>query len=144
VSSEATLRALADLEAIRDLARRYAHCVWQQDAAGASALFADDAEMDTGEGPPLRGREAVREAYEAMFETTVLRPMVHNHVIDLDGDRAGGTCYLDLSAVMDGADRVGSGYYLDRYVRVGENWRFQSRKLTMCYFVESTTKFTAS
>ena len=45
---------------------------------------------------------------------------------------------------MDGVDRVGSGYYLDRYVRVGEEWKFQSRKLTMCYFVESSTKISTS
>jgi len=144
LSLEADVRALLDREAIRDLARRYAHCVWQQDAAGASALFADDAEMDTGDRPPLRGPEAVRKAYEALFETARLRPMVHNHVIELDGDAASGTCYLDLSAVMGGSDRVGSGYYRDRYVRVGGEWKFQSRKLTMCYFVESSTGFSAS
>jgi ketosteroid isomerase-like protein len=143
VSLEASVRALTDLEAIRDLARRYAHCVWQQDAAGASGLFADDAEMDTGDRPVIRGREAVLEAYEVLFETSVLRPMVHNHVVDLDGDRASGTCYLDVSAVMDGVDMFGTGYYLDRYVRVGDEWKFQSRKLTMCYFVESNTKLTS-
>ena len=33
------VRELADLEAIRDLARRYAHFVWQKDAAGAASLF---------------------------------------------------------------------------------------------------------
>jgi len=47
----AALQALADESAIRDLARRYAHCVWQRDAPGAAALFAPDAVMDTGDRP---------------------------------------------------------------------------------------------
>ena len=43
------LQRLADLEAIRDLPRRYAHFVWQGDAKGACALFTDDGVMDTGD-----------------------------------------------------------------------------------------------
>jgi hypothetical protein len=30
---------------------------------------------------------------------------------------------------------IGSGYYDDRYVRVDGQWKFRSRKLTMCHFV---------
>jgi hypothetical protein len=50
------VRELADLEAIRALAHRYAHCVWQEDAAAAVDLFAEDGEMDTGDRPVIRGR----------------------------------------------------------------------------------------
>jgi ketosteroid isomerase-like protein len=137
VNVEAEVRALIDTEAIRDLVRRYAHCVWQQDASGAVGLFIDDGEMDTGDRPAIRGRKALLESYEAMFATSEFHPMVHNHVIDVEGDRATGTCYLDLRAVVDGKNMIGSGFYDDRYVRIGEVWKFQSRKLTMCYFVET-------
>ena len=140
---EASVRALADEAAIRDLVRRYAHCVWQRDAAGAIALFADDGEMDTGDRQVIRGRAALLKAYDEMFAASELRPMVHNHVIDLDGDDATGACYLDLRAVIDGKDMIGAGYYNDLYVRTGETWKFQSRKLTMCYFVQSGTKLTS-
>ena len=51
---EATVRALADVEAIRDLGRRYAHCVWQRDATGAALLFADDDEAGQhGQDSPI-------------------------------------------------------------------------------------------
>ncbi len=132
---EAALRELADGEAIRNLARRYAHCVWRQDAFGAISLFTEDGEMDTGDRPVIKGKKALVEAYERMLGGAEFHPFVHNHVIELHGNSATGTCYLDLRATVDGKSMVGSGYYDDQYVRVGEEWKFRSRKLTMCYFV---------
>ena len=140
---EDTVQELADTEAIRDLARRYAHFVWQRDASGAVSLFAENGEMDTGDRPVIRGHKALLEAYDEIFATSEFRPMVHNHVIDRRGNRATGTCYLDLRAVVDGKDMIGSGYYQDRYIRVGDEWKFQSRKLAMCYFIESSEKLTS-
>jgi uncharacterized protein (TIGR02246 family) len=131
----ADVRRLSDLEAIRDLARRYAHCIWQRDAAGAAELFTADGTMDTGDRPPLRGAEAIRAEYEALFAASELRPMIHNHVIDLNGDRAEGTCYLDLTARMDSTEMTGRGFYRDRYDRTDGVWKFSSRVLTMTHFV---------
>jgi hypothetical protein len=141
---EDTVQELADTGAIRDLARRYAHYVWQQDASGAVGLFAENGEMDTGDRPVIRGHKALLEAYDSMFASSEFRPMVHNHIIDLTGNRATGTCYLDLRAVVDGKDMIGNGYYQDQYVRVGAEWKFQSRKLTMCYFAEASESPTSS
>ncbi|MEZ5171298.1 MAG: nuclear transport factor 2 family protein [Acidimicrobiia bacterium] len=132
--SEAALRELADREAIRDLPRRYAHHVWRKDIAAIVELFAEDATMETPDLPPLSGSRALREGFEEMLGDDVFHPFVHNHVIDLDGDVASGTCYLDLRATVDGKDLLGSGYYDDRYVRVDGGWKFQSRKVTMCAF----------
>jgi hypothetical protein len=75
------------------------------------------------------------ETYGQMLGDADLQPFVHNHVIELEGDTATGTCYLDLRAVVDGKSMIGSGSYEDRYVRVGDGWKFRSRKLTMLYFV---------
>lgn len=129
---EATVRALADKEAIRDLARRYAHCVWNKDVAGAVGLFTDDGEMDTGERPPIRGRAALLVSYQNMITGPSMHPYVHQHLIELDSDRATGVCYLDLRATMlDGVKMAGFGYYHDVYIRVGGEWRFRSRKLVL-------------
>ena len=73
--------------------------------------------------------------YTPTFERSDLQPFVHNHVIELDGDSATGTVYLDLRATMDGKAMIGSGHYDDRYVRTAEGWRFASRKLTLRHFV---------
>jgi hypothetical protein len=37
---------------------------------------------------------------------------------------------------------MGSGYYDDVYVREEGAWRFQSRKLTICYLVPPTAGWT--
>jgi ketosteroid isomerase-like protein len=132
---EAVVRELADAEAIRDLARRYAHCVWQKDVSGAIDLFTEDGEMDTGDRPPIRGRHALLETYQSMLGDSELQPFVHNHVIDLHGESATGICSLDLRATVEGKSMIGAGTYHDRYARVGGEWKFRSRKLTMCYFV---------
>jgi len=68
-TQEQIIGELADREAIRELARRYAHCVWQKDVEGAIELFTDDAEMDTGDRPPIVGREALLDSYREMFAT---------------------------------------------------------------------------
>jgi ketosteroid isomerase-like protein len=135
MSADPTLRALADLDAIRDLARRYAHHVWQNEHDRLSNLFAEDGEMDPGTRPPLRGRAALDAGFREMLTAgSTFLPFVQQHVVDLDGDTASGTCYIDLRAVVDGASMIGGGWYADRYVRTAEGWRFQSRKLTLRFF----------
>ena len=134
---------LEDREAIRDLANRYAHHVWQEEPLKAVELFARDGEMDMGEGTVIKGRDALRAVYsDKVGGEMMLHPFVHNHVIDLDGDRATGTCYLDLRCTRDGQSLMGSGYYDDVYVREEGTWRFQSRKLTICYLVPPTAGWT--
>lgn len=129
------LRELADREAIRDLARRYADCVWRQAVEEAVDLFADDGVMDMGDRPLIVGRAALLESYGAAITGEPFYPFVHNHVIDLDGDRASGRCYLDLRCTIGGQAMAGVGFYEDKYVRLAAGWRFASRRLHMNYLV---------
>ena len=134
-STDALLQEMIDREAIRDLASRYAHLVWQKDVPAILDLFTEDGEVDTGDRPAIRGRDALRQAYQGMLAGDEFQPFIHNHVVELDGDRATGTCYLDLRASIGGRSMTGAGYYQDRYVKVGGEWKFRSRKLTMIYLV---------
>lgn len=129
------VQRLLDLDAIRDLPRRYAHCVWCKDAAGTAALFTEDGVMDTGTEAPMRGRAAIAATYTPIFAGGELQPFVHNHVIALDGDTATGTAYLDLRATVGGRNLIGTGIYHDVYVRAAGGWLFQSRKLIMQHMV---------
>lgn len=136
---DTTIQRLVDLEAIRDLARRYAHFVWQTQPLKAIELFALDGVMDLGEDGIIEGQDNLRAVYsDKVGGEMMLHPFVHNHVIELDGDEASGTCYLDLRCVREGQSLMGSGYYNDRYVRDNGEWKFKSRKLNMCYLVPPT------
>lgn len=130
-----TVKELADKEAIRDLARRYAHFVWHHDAPSMTNLFAEDGQMDTSLEPPIVGRAALGAAFQRLIGNTDFQPFVHNHVVELAGDQASGTCYVDLRAIQDGKSMIGSGFYSDRYVRQGDQWKFQSRSLELRFFV---------
>ena len=130
------LRRLADLEAIRDLPRLYAHYVWQKDPDGAALLFAGDGVMDLNDRPALEGRDAILETYRDTFAASTFLPFVHNHVIDLSGDTATGTVYLDLRSTDDGKAMTGHGYNDDRYVRTDEGWKFSYRKLNLVEYRE--------
>jgi len=131
MSDDDELRALLDREAIRDLAVRYASGVWRKDIAAVADLFAPDGVMDTGTGDPMRGRDAIRATYERTFATDDFFPFVHNHVVELAGDEARGSCDLDLRAVINGRRMHGFGSYDDRYVRTSDGWKFASRTLVM-------------
>lgn len=132
---DATVRMLADKEAIRDLARRYAHHVWQRDTVSVVDLFSDDGEMDTGLEAPIRGRAALLEAFQRLVGNADFQPFVHNHVIDLNDAAASGTCYVDLRATQNGRSMIGSGYYQDVYMRKPDGWKFQSRRLVLRFLV---------
>lgn len=134
-SSETLLGELADREAVRDLARYYAHYVWKRDIQAIAELFTEDGEMETPDLPTLSGRQAIIDAYEKMLSDDEFHPFVHNHVIELDGDSGTGTCYLDLRATIGGKELLSSGYYDDRYERVNGEWKFRHRKVTMFSFV---------
>ena len=45
-------------EIVRDLARRYAECVWRRGVAGAVGLFVEDGVMDTGSDDDVYVRTA--------------------------------------------------------------------------------------
>jgi len=60
------------------------------------------------------------------------RPYIHNHVIELKGNgRASGRCYVEVRNAADNMNLLGTGYYNDEYVKVGDEWRFQSRLINL-------------
>lgn len=131
---ETIVRELADREAIRDLANRYAHYVWEGDVDGVAALFTEDGRMITPDLPPLESREAIREAYTKIFAESDLLPFVHQHVIEVDGDTAVGWVYLDLRHNLEERPVIGAGVYRDTYRRVDGQWKIASRDLTIRRF----------
>lgn len=137
-SSAARIRALEDREQIRELAATY--CFLVDDGHFGELVercFTEDACCDFrgaggGMSPSVsRGRAELRNFF-AVVVPAALRDMAHtthNHRIALDGDRAAGDCYFELTAVdrASGEAVVSAGRYLDRYRRTAGAWRFEAR-----------------
>jgi len=131
---ETIVNELADREAIRALPQRYCDCVWRGDVAGVVDLFAEYGSFSISGGGRKRrahGRSELLKTYGSDLSTIKPRPYIHNHVIELKGNRASGRCYLEVRNAADNMSLMGTGYYNDEYVKVGEEWKFQSRSFNM-------------
>jgi hypothetical protein len=141
---ESIVIELADREAIRALPQRYCDSVWRSDAPGVVALFAEDGSFTvTGGGRErsVRGRSELLKTYQSDLSSIKPRPYIHNHVIELKGDgRASGRCYVEVRNAADNMNLLGTGYYNDEYVKVGDEWKFQSRSINLIDLQGQSTK----
>ncbi len=131
-STEQLLTELLDREAIRDLPVRYCDCVWRNDMKGLVALFSENASF-TFKGrereQTTTGHEALLKMYTSAIADATPRPYIHNHVVELTGSgKASGRCYVELRSISRAMEWIGSGYYEDQYVKVGDAWKFGSRR----------------
>jgi len=138
-SMEQVATELADREAIRELPLKYCDCVWRNDMTGIVDLFAADGEFITkGRKREHRasGRDALLKLYGGLTSGDITpRPYIHNHVVDLKGGgRATGRCYVELRNLKKNMEWVGTGFYEDEYVKVGDGWKFKSRTFSTAHF----------
>lgn len=85
--------------------------------------------------PKAQGQEGLRKMITEAAGTMKPRPFIHNHVIELLGpDRAKGTSYVEVRMTREGKKWLMTGWYDDEYVKVGGEWKFQSRKTTIDSF----------
>ncbi|HXW84842.1 MAG TPA: nuclear transport factor 2 family protein [Candidatus Binataceae bacterium] len=128
---------LVDREAIRELGSRYCDYVWQRKLEELVDLFADDGAFRV-EGIEVeavaRGHAQLRRVYEKAFSELGARLLLHNQIIEKPAaSRATGRCYVEVYSDKRGETRIGSGYYDDEYVKVGDKWKFASRR----YFLDA-------
>ena len=131
---EERVRAIEDREAIRELTARYCQLAVQGLSEGVVDLFSADGVMEAG-GRLERGRERLLALYRESFQAVRPIPTVHNHVIDLDGDRASGFCTLELRMVENGEAVTAAGHYEDAFERVDGVWKFAQRRLVFYHRV---------
>lgn len=122
----------ADVEAIRMLTARYAHCLDRNRIEALVALFTADAVFDeTRVGLGIfDGREEIARFFE--HDAKVMDKQVHyatNFVLDrLEGDEASGACYfLAQGITRSGGEIYATGFYEDEYRREGGQWLFARR-----------------
>ena len=82
--------------------------------------------------PRAEGREAIRKMIADSLDEMKPRPFIHNHLIELLGpDRAKGTCYAEVRLTHQGKKCLMTGWYNDEYAKVGGQWKFKSRQITV-------------
>jgi hypothetical protein len=134
-SLEQRIKTLEAIQACEELRSKYCWYAVRGDAQSIGKLFSEDcsferpAQTPDGERNWVHGRAALLEMQMAISKPLAVLPLAVNHVIDVQGDEATGTCAMQsaLSPVMGGVPIV--CYYIDKFgVRDGE-WLFTQRRL---------------
>jgi uncharacterized protein (TIGR02246 family) len=136
VGVEGSLRALADVEAIKSMHRTYLRCLADGDFARMASFFTDDAVMDLRAHGVDRGREEITAHFDRMAEGVRdgAGYLLTSPVIRIDGDRAEGEWtwhrhFADFP-VQGGVMRAWGpwleGRYRCEYAKVGDSWLFSS------------------
>ena len=136
---EQQVRELADREEIKELTAKYAHWVASGEGAKVKDLFTDDGLFTNtveGEGKTIdvRGREQIDKFYPGLQRGMAL-PCIHNHIIEIDGDNAKGTCTIEVRITRNGQSLIGSGYYADVFRRENGRWKFVERNAYFYHMV---------
>ncbi len=131
-SLEERVRELEDREEIKELTARYCWHVARGEGDAVARLFTDDGVLDVGnaEFKPVRGSDALFKFYRASVrEPEAAIPFIQNHIIEINGDHAKGTCAIEARFSRNGESVTAAGYYEDTYRRERGRWRFAERKL---------------
>lgn len=137
---EARLRKLEDLEEIRNLRMRYHAFINDGLFDRVGELYTDDAVIDFSPAGKASGIESIRAFYlQIPRNLDFVKQFIHNHMVDLDGDRASGISYMEARYARDGESVMVALKFNERYRRTPSGWRI-SETLTDMYFTAPLQK----
>ena len=142
---EAKITELYDREALRDLRYRYHECINEAQMDGIPELFAEDGELEFGHLGKAKGREQIKAFFSGLGRDPStpenrrglyrVRQFIHNHALNVNGDRASGYAYLEAKPVYNGESYVVAARYNDEYVKRNGRWLFTKMSLTPFFMV---------
>ncbi len=143
---ESKVQELSDREALRDLRYRYHEYINEGQFAKIAELFTEDGELEFGQLGHAKGREKVGKFFGSLAPSssppavgrphfTFIKQYIHNHVVEIHGDRATGFSYLEAKPIVNGEAYLVSARYNDEYVRTKDGWRFSRMSLIPHFFV---------
>jgi ketosteroid isomerase-like protein len=122
---ERTVQRLADIEELRALRLRYHDAINENRPGDIAELFTEDGAVDFGYLGATTGRAKVAKFFGNMGNVLdSVTQFVHNHVVEVDGDRGTGSSYLEAKTVSKGTAYRVAGRYRDTYERTPGGWRF--------------------
>ncbi len=132
---EARIQRLEDCEAIRNLKARYCLLVDEAVAGNPSkavelvSLFSRNAWADFGDFGRFTGHDGLLIFFRDMVPglLSYSAHMVHNPIIELDGDKAKGSWVFEVPSTLRSANMAGwlQGRYIEEYERA-DGWLFKS------------------
>ncbi len=132
IPDAATLRSIADRQAIAEVLYRYCRAMDRIDAELGYTIWHEDGEADYGE-PIYRGSGRGFIDWVCATHRTMLfhSHQVSNIIISLDGDRAGSEAYVTATLRFRDGDKLkqttARGRYLDRWSRREGHWAIDKR-----------------
>lgn len=132
----AKLQLLIDKDEIRDLIYSYCQTVDRLDYDRIKLLYHDDATDNHGYNSSSSLDEFIEMLKPLSEQSSGIHHAVCNSYIKVDGDYAEAETYLLASQFMpDGegrfADMSCGGRYMDKFLRVDNVWKFQTRCLVV-------------
>ena len=125
--------------AIAELIHTYARCIRYDRPDEVGALFTEDGLFELRDGHPdkaeftlkyrLEGRDSVHAQMSHNKGTAHPVPLIHNLIVDLDGDSATSTCVMN--GTIYGTAHALMGEYRDSFRREHGKWLFSARVFTM-------------
>ena len=137
----ARVRRLEDIEAIRTLRNQYHRAINDGRFGDIVELFTDTAVVELGYLARYEGRAAIDRGFRCMGERErfFIKQYIHSHMVDVDGDRATATSYLEARYGRYGVSYLVSGRYDDVCVRAKgpavDRWLFQTMTAEFYYTV---------
>ena len=141
---EARIKRLEDIEEIKRLKATYAILCDDgldkiKNRDEMLSHFTDDATLDfgLGEGSQFYGKEGLKVFFGEVVPGAISYCMhvVHNAIIDIDGDKAKGRYYFEAPTTDSITDKAQwmVGNYFEEYARVDGKWKFTSIKVKWDY-----------
>jgi hypothetical protein len=135
--NDSQVRELLDREHIRDLVHRYCWAVDCGTLEEVMALFHNECNLALVPGKHYLGREATSKWYSVYMQNRmeVLRHLIHNQVITVNGDTATSKSYFDAVGDLKGESITVAGFYEDTLLRVNEEWKFTEKIIKLDFLV---------
>jgi ketosteroid isomerase-like protein len=135
---DSSMKQLQDRLAISDVVHRYAAGVDRRDWSAYRDCFTDEVLMDLSSwnGAPAASLSAdawvdgVRKGLSG-FDAT--QHVSSNHLVEIRGDEAECTSYVQASHCFEGERIVLGGYYEMGFARTDSGWRIHSSKLVVTW-----------
>ena len=133
---EARMKRLEDIEAIRTLRMRYHYLLNERQFGQMHELYTPDGVLDYGYIGRAEGTEAIRDlVLRIPQKLQFVKQFIHNHMVDIDGDRATGISYLDARYARDGESVIVAATFREKYSRLPQGWRIAETKLDLDFAV---------